>query len=189
MIVKNLLNLNLQSKRLTLPWPWSPRLWTASDFEDWHPCPVHWVHCPERKEKLIFVYGPDDVPYRVAKNSPWESQQQKAKCIQSKTLLKWREENQVSWVALRMSFLRYLPGSGPDISDICKGACGTAALSKEAAGAPFSNQPWNVVKCLCFQQPWREPERCEGVIPECSWIPRGSQPPRGSRHSSLSFST
>lgn len=40
----------------------------------------------------------------------------------------------MSSAALRMSFLRYLSGSRSDISDICKGACGTVVLSKEAAG-------------------------------------------------------
>ena len=55
-----------------------------------------------------------------------------------------REQHQVSSAALSMSFLRYLSGSRSDISDICKGAWGTAVLSKETAG---SSLPQSALKC------------------------------------------
>lgn len=95
----------------------------------------------------------------------------------------------MSSAAPRMSFLRYLSGSRSDISDICKGAWGTAVLSKEAAG---SSLPQSALKCceipLFLDSQHRGPENVgQRVIAEClnhTWF---RAPRAGQAHSCLSF--
>lgn len=86
---------------------------------------------PQRKEKQIFICGPGDASWSTAKNPPLEisAAEGQAKALQTR-----RDHNQVARVALRMSLLRRLPGSGPDTSAICSGACGPAGWSAGAAG-------------------------------------------------------
>ena len=68
----------------------------------------------------------------------------------------------MSSAALRMSFLRYVPGSGPDMSGICKGACGTGVLSKETAGSSLLQSALKCGEIPLF------PAACEGSLRDVS---------------------